>query len=239
LSQQPRPTFENQLLAALPQSEYEQLAPLLEPVSLKLSEILFRPDDSLRYVFLPTTAVISLMTDLEDGNGVEVGLVGKEGVAGISAVLGAEECKVATVQREGTALRMRAADLKEAFTRGGALQLSLLQYLHALMSQISQSVVCNVRHRIEERFARWLLMMHDRAGSDELNLTHEFIANMLGIRRAGVSEAAEHLKETGVIDYNRGIIHILDRQGLEGVACECYLTVKEEFDRLYAPPPLP
>ncbi|HEY9285439.1 MAG TPA: Crp/Fnr family transcriptional regulator [Pyrinomonadaceae bacterium] len=239
MSQQPRPTAENRLLAALPRDEYERLAPRLEPVRLELSETLFRPGESLGYVFFPTTAVISLLTDLEDGGGLEVGVVGREGVAGVSAVLGAEESKVATAQQAGAALRARADDLREEFTRGGALQPLLLRYVHALMSQISQSVVCNVRHRIEARLARWLLMMHDRACSDELRLTHEFVANMLGIRRAGVSEAAERLKDARIIDYTRGAIRILDRPGLEGLACECYQTVKVEFDRLYAPPPLP
>lgn len=225
----------NRLLASLPGDEYQRLVPHLEQVTVRLTEILFAPDDVLKYVYFPETCIISLLTDLSDGYGIEVGLVGNEGMAGISVVLGMERgSKVATVQGAGTLLRLKSSVLREETARGGALQMRLLRYAHALMSQISQSVVCNIRHPIEGRLARWLLMYHDRAERDEFKLTHEFIANMLGIRRAGVSQVANKLKSVGLIDYYRGSIKILDRKGLEDSTCECYPVVKAEYDKLYA-----
>lgn len=224
----------NRLLASLPGDEYQRLVPHLEQLPVRLSEILFAPDDVLKYVYFPETCIISLLTDLSDGYGIEVGLVGNEGMAGISVVLGTEKAsKVATVQGAGTLLRLKASVLREETVRGGTLQARLLRYAHALMSQISQSVACNIRHPIEGRLARWLLMYHDRAGRDEFKLTHEFIANMLGIRRAGVTQVANKLKSAGFIDYYRGSIKILDRKGLEDATCECYPVVKAEFDSLY------
>ena len=224
------PSSENRLLAALSVEEYEQLAPHLETVSLELSQILFSPDEQLQHVYFPITSVVSLLTDLEDGMGMEVGLIGREGVVGVSAFLGGTETKVATVQRQGESLRLRADKLREEFRRSGALQDALLRYTHALMSQISQSVVCNARHQVEGRMARWLLMFHDRVEADEFELTHEFMANMIGVRRASVSEVAERLQETGLIRYQRGQFVILDRKGLERFTCECYPAVKEKFD---------
>jgi CRP-like cAMP-binding protein len=227
-------TTQNRMLAALPEDEYQRLAPHLERVSLSLSDILFRPDEKLQYVYFPTTAIISLLTDLSDGYGLEVGLVGFEGMVGVSVILNADnEAKVATVQGDGEALRLKASLLKEEFARGGRLQSYLLRYAHALMSQISQSVVCNVRHKIDGRLARWLLMYQDRAHWEELHLTHEFMANMLGIRRAGVSMVAHRLQKSGLIQYKRGRFKILNREGLEALTCECYPVVKEEFDQLY------
>ena len=225
----------NRLLAALPVDETGRLAPHLEPVELQLSKILFRPNDTLQYVYFPTTAIISLLTDLSDGTGIEVGLVGNEGMVGVSAIFNVErESKVGTVQGAGGALRMKASVLKAEFDRGGKLQEYLLRYAHALMSQISQSVVCNVRHKIDGRLARWILMYQDRAEREELRLTHEFMANMLGIRRAGVSMVAHRLQQAGFIDYKRGNIKVLNRKGMEDMTCECYPVVKAEFDRLYS-----
>jgi CRP-like cAMP-binding protein len=223
------------MLAALPAEEYERLLPHLEPIALpRLGEILFRPDEILKYVYFPETCIISLLTDLSDGYGIEVGLVGNEGMAGVSIVLGSDkEPKVATVQGVGTALRLKSDVLREETKRGGMLQAHLLRYTHALLSQVSQSVVCNVRHEIEGRLARWVLMYQDRAGTDEFTLTHEFIANMLGIRRAGVSMVANQLKRAGLIDYNRGHFRVINRRGLEEMTCECYPVVKAEFDALY------
>jgi CRP-like cAMP-binding protein len=223
---------ENRLLAALLSDERGRLAPHLEDVSLALSQVLFRPDEELAYAYFPTTSIVSLLTDLEDGTGMEVGLVGREGVVGVSAFLGGGETKVATVQAEGRALRVRADALREEFGRGGALQQRLLRYTHALMTQISQSVVCNSRHTFEGRLARWLLMYHDRLGRDEFELTHEFMANMLGVRRASVSEIAHKLQEMKLISYRRGHFRILDRAGLERLTCECYHVVKAKFDDL-------
>ena len=222
----------NRLLAALPREEYARLAPRLEPVALELSRVLFRPEEEISHVYFPAKAIVSLLTDLEDGTGMEVGLVGWEGMVGVSAVLGGSETKVATVQGAGEALRLRVEALREEFGRGGVLQAQLLRYTHALMTQISQTVVCNVRHNLDGRLARWLLMYHDRRESDEFSLTHEFMANMLGVRRAGVTEVATRLKERGFIRYSRGHIAILDRAGLEQFACECYPAVKEKFEEL-------
>lgn len=223
------PLSENRLLAALPVEEYERLAPHMKTVPLSLSQILFRPDERIEHVYFPTRSIISLLTELEDGNGMEVGLVGREGMVGISAILGGDETKVATVQGQGEAVRMSVDKLREAFELGGLLQRALLRYTHALMTQISQSVVCNSRHHVEGRLARWLLMYHDRLDSDEFDMTHEFMARMLGVRRPGISEVANKLQQLGLIHYQRGHIVILNRKGLEEFVCECYPVVKEKF----------
>jgi CRP-like cAMP-binding protein len=229
MSGRPEPLSENRLLAALSVEEYELLAPHLEPLTLNLGDILFQPDERLQHVYFPLNSIISLLTELSDGNGIEVGLVGREGFVGISAILGGSETKVATVQAQGRALKMRAAKLLEEFRRGGTLQNVLLRYTHALMAQISQSVVCNARHPVEGRMARWLLMYQDRLERDEFELTHEFMAHMLGVRRASVSEIASKLQSLGFIQYQRRRIKIIDREGLESFTCECYPVVKEKF----------
>ncbi|HEV2803112.1 MAG TPA: Crp/Fnr family transcriptional regulator [Pyrinomonadaceae bacterium] len=221
---------ENRILAALSAEERERLAPHLEPVTLYLSEILFRPDDKLTHVYFPVNSIVSLLTDLSDGTGMEVGLVGREGIAGISVILGGNETKVGTVQAAGDAFRLEAGRLREEFARGRMLQSALLRYTHALMTQISQSVVCNARHPIEGRLARWLLMYRDRLDRDEFELTHEFMSNMLGVRRASVSGVAYALQERNLVRYQRGHIRIIDRPGLERFACECYPAVKEKFE---------
>lgn len=221
---------ENRILDALPAEEFERIAPHLEFVSLTLSQVLFRPEENINHVYFPTNSIVSLLTDLEDGSGMEVGLVGKEGVVGISAILGGSETKVATVQGEGGALRLAVGKLREEFNKGETLQTALLRYTHALMTQISQSVVCNTRHPIAGRLARWLLMYGDRMESNEFELTHEFMSHMLGVRRSGISEVAGQLQEMNLIRYRHGHITILDRPGLENFACECYPTVKEKFE---------
>lgn len=220
----------NRLLGALSVEEYERLSPHLREVSFDLGQVLFRPDERIRHAYFPKTCIVSLLTELKDGTGMEVGLVGREGVVGISAILGGEETKVATVQGRGTALKIDAALLQEEFRRGKLLHRALLRYTHALMTQISQSVVCNSRHNVEGRLARWLLMYQDRTDADEFELTHEFMANMLGVRRPGVSEIANRLQDRGLIRYQRGRITILDREGLEALVCECYPVVKERFE---------
>ncbi|HEX8474097.1 MAG TPA: Crp/Fnr family transcriptional regulator [Pyrinomonadaceae bacterium] len=220
----------NRIIAALSNEEQQRLTPHLESISLKQSEVLFRPDEQLQYVYFPVNSVVSLLTDLEDGTGMEVGLVGREGVVGVSTFLGGSETKVATVQGEGAALRLRTGVLQEEFRKGGALQRVLLRYTHALMAQISQSVVCNIRHKAEGRMGRWLLMYHDRIEKDEFELTHEFMSHMIGVRRATVSEIAQTLQEMNFIRYQRGRITILDRKGLEEFVCECYPAVREKFD---------
>jgi CRP-like cAMP-binding protein len=224
----------NSLLAALPGEEYELLKPHLKPVELSLGEILFEPPDPIRSLYFPTSAIISFLTELPDGDSVEVGLVGYEGMAGVDVILSVNTAsKVATVQHAGHALKISAPVLKEAFDRGGRLQQYLLQYTHALMSQISASVLCNAHHKIDGRLARWILMYHGRVDSDEFLMTHEFMANMLGIRRAGVSEIAKKLRHEGLIDYFRGHFRILNRKGLEERACGCFAVIEEEFDSLY------
>jgi CRP-like cAMP-binding protein len=224
----------NRLLAALPDEEYERLEPHLKPVTLSLGDILYEPPDPIRNVYFPTSSIISFLAELPSGDSVEVGLVGNEALAGVDVILGIDKAsKVATVQGAGEALKIAAPALKEAFHRGGKLAQYLLQYTHAFMSQISVSVLCNVRHKIDGRLARWLLMYCDRLGTDEFYLTHEFMANMLGVRRAGVSVIAKQLQVEGLVDYNRGQFRILSREGLEAKTCECYPVVKEEFDMLY------
>lgn len=227
--------MQNRLLAALPAEEYARLEPDLRPVSLPLGQILFEPPGHIEDVYFPTTCIISFLTELPSGDSVEVGLAGKEGLAGIEVILGTEKAsKVATVQAAGDALRIKSGLLTEAFQRGGKMQQYLLRYTHTLMMQISMSVLCNVRHKVDGRLARWILMYHDRIGSDEFYLTHEFVANMLGIRRASISGVAKQLQDEGLIEYRHGRFHILDRKGLEKKTCECYQVVSEECERLYA-----
>ena len=224
----------NRLLVALPRAEYDQLAPHLEPVKLDLGSILYEPPDLMPYVYFPTNSIISFLMELPDGSGAETGLVGFEGLAGVEVILGVERAtKVATVQAAGDAVRVRPDKLRAAFQQGSVMQKHLLRFTHAMVVQISVSVLCVIRHNIDRRLARWLLMYHDRLGRDEFFLTHEFMANMLGIRRAGVSEVAKQLQEAGMVDYDRGHFRILNRAGLEEQTCECYRTVKEEFDGLY------
>jgi CRP-like cAMP-binding protein len=227
----------NRLLDALPAAEYARLAQKLEPVEPQLGDVLFRPGEPTPYVYFLVESIVSLMTDLEEGGGIEVGLVGREGMVGISVVFGVErESKLATVQRTGTALRMSSEDLREEMSGGGELSRLLLQYAHALMSQISQSVVCNVRHTVEGRLVRWLLMFQDRAEADEFELTHEFMANMLGAARSSVGEVARKLQEMGLVSYERGRFRVVNRPAMEQMACECYEVVRDEFAGLYKDP---
>ena len=222
----------NRLLDLLPPDDYDRLIPHCYEVALPLSKVLFEPEDEIDFVYLPTTCIISLLTQLEDGSGLEVGLVGKEGFAGVSVVLGGTETKVATVQAVGAALKIRAETFRNEFHRAGAFQTAVLRYLHALMTQISQSAVCTVRHSVPSRLARWLLMYHDRIGRNQFELTQEFMAAMLGVRRPGISEAAADLQRREVIAYRRGHVQILDRKQLEDSACECYQAVKIKYDGL-------
>jgi CRP-like cAMP-binding protein len=185
------------------------------------------------YVYFPTTSIVSLVYTMEDGATVEMGLAGSDGVVGIALFLGGDTTpNRAVVQIAGGALRMPAQVLQEEFKRGSSLQLLLLRYTRALITQISQTAVCNRLHSVEQRLCRWLLLTHDRVKVNELQLTQEFIANMLGVRREGVTHAACHLQAAGLIQYARGRITILDRKGLEATVCECYRVVKQEFGRL-------
>jgi len=224
----------NRLLDALPAAEYARLARKLEPVELQLGQVLFHAGERTEHVYFPVESIVSLMADLEEGGGIEVGLVGREGMVGISVAFGVgRESKLATVQHTGTALRMRSDDLREELAGDGQLSRLLLQYAHALMSQISQSVVCNVRHTLDRRLVRWLLMFQNRADADEFELTHEFMANMLGAARSSIGEVARKLQEMGMVNYARGRFRIVNRMAMEQMACECYEVVRDEFDSLY------
>jgi CRP-like cAMP-binding protein len=228
-----QPPTLNRILNALSRPEYEQLAPYLEPVTLWKGEVLCHPDQPLTHVYFPNRGTVSLVSVFEGGGQVEVGMVGNEGMFGVCAFLGEVTTPLlAQVQLAGEGLRMRADVLKREFRKGGQLQDLLLRYTQAFITQISQTAACNGAHRVEGRLARWLLMCQDRAHSADLELTHEFIATMLGIRRAGVTEAAGALRQAGLIGYERGRVSVIDRAGLEAASCECYQMVRKEFDRL-------
>ena len=223
----------NQLLARLPTEEMERLRPHLGRVSFKLGEVIYESGGRQSYIYFPTTAIISLLYLMENGSSAEMGVAGKEGLVGVALFMGGETVpNRAVVQSAGAAFRMKTKVLQGEFARGGAFQRRLLRYTQALMTQMSQTAVCNRLHTIEQQLCRWLLLSHDRLDSDELIMTQELIANMLGVRREGVTHAAGRLQEHGLISYVRGRITILDRRGLEAAVCECYKVVKDEYDRL-------
>src|SRR6266850_6064794 len=217
----------NRLLAALPPDAYERLRPHLEPISFSLGEVVYESGALMRYVYFPTTSHISLLYTMIDGSTAEMGLVGNEGVVGIALFMGGETTpNRAMVQGSGEAFRMKSRPMLDEFKRGGEFQHLLLRYTQALITQISQTAVCNRLHSVEQRLCRWLLMTHDLAQTDELQMTHEFISNMLGVRREGVTVAAHRLQEMEMISYVRGQIQILDRKQLLSHVCECYQVVK-------------
>jgi CRP-like cAMP-binding protein len=223
----------NRLISALPGDVYVRLSPKLERVSFALGDVVYEPGGRMDHIYFPTSAVVSLIYTMEDGDTAEMGLVGNEGVVGIALLMGGDTTpNQAVAQVAGGALRMKAQAMLAEFRRGGAFQLALLRYTQALITQISQTAVCNRLHPVEKRVCRWLLMTRNRLPSDEILMTQEFIAYMLGVRREGVTTAAHHLQEVGLIRYARGHISILDRKGLEAASCECYRVVKGEFDRL-------
>jgi signal transduction histidine kinase len=225
----------NHLLAAIPAEEFGRLRRHLERVNLTCREILYAADEPVRHVYFPDDGVITLISMMESGASVEVGVVGREGVVGLSSFLGSDTTPYqAVVLVAGSAERVRADVFREEVGRGGALLAVLHRYTQALLTQAAQTSACNRLHHVDERVARCLLTIHDRVGGDGFRLTHELMANMLGVRRAGVTEAAVRLREAGLIGYARGSIRILDRAGLESAACECYGVIKEEFDRLPA-----
>lgn len=224
---------ENQLLSALPYADRQRILPALERVELALGEVVYESSARLDHLYFPTGAVVSMLYTMEDGATAEMGRCGSDGVVGVSLFLGGDTTpNRALVQIAGGALRMRARTLQAEFARGGALQQLLLCYTQALLTQISQTAVCNRLHSVEKRLCRLLLLSHDRVGSDELFMTQELIANMLGGRRESVTVAAAHLQDAGLIRYSRGHIHILDRARLERAACECYRVVRDETERL-------
>jgi CRP-like cAMP-binding protein len=223
----------NGLLAKLPLAEYERILPHLEPVGFKLGKVIHESGEQMNHIYFPTTSIISLLYVTENGGSAEIGIIGNEGLVGIELFLGgATAPNRAVVQSAGIAFRMKAQVLQLEFARGGTFQRLLLRYTQALVTQISQTAVCNRLHSIEQQLCRWLLLSHDRLESDELIMTHELIANMLGVRREGVTLAARHLQTNVLISYARGHIKILDRVRLEGEVCECYKVVKDEYERL-------
>lgn len=229
----PPPAISNRVLNALTPDEYERLRPLLEPVGLRLGEVLYHPNQPITHVFFPNRGTVSVVSVFEDGGSVEVGMVGNEGMFGVSVFLGSISTPLqAVVQLPGEGLRMRADVLVREFAKGGQLQDLLLRYTQAFITQVSLTAACNRAHPLDGRLAKWLLMCQDRAHSVDLQTTHEFIATMLGTRRAGVTEAACKLRESGLIDYRRGRVTVLNRAGLEATSCECYPIVKREFERL-------
>lgn len=228
----PQPSH-NHLLAALPADDLKRLAPHLEQVALTLGEVLYEPGDTLRHVYFPTDAIVSLLHVTENGSSAEIAVVGNEGLIGIALFMGGESTSSrAVVQSAGVAFRLPGQKLKKEFNRHGDLLLLMLRYTQALITQMSQTALCNRHHSIDQQLCRWLLLSLDRLHGNHLNMTQELIANMLGVRREGVTEAAGKLQRQGVIEYSRGQITVLDRPRLERLSCECYSVVKTETDRL-------
>ena len=224
---------QNHLLAVLPETESERLFPYLEPVQLPLGHALYESGDRLSHVYFPIDAIVSLLYVLEDGGSAEIAVVGNEGVVGIAIFMGGESTTSrAVVQSAGKGLRMRAQVIKDEFGRSGPVLHLMLRYIQALITQMAQTAVCNRHHSLDQQLCRWLLLSLDRLNGDELVMTQELIANMLGVRREGVTEGALKLQRAGLIRYARGHITVLDRQGLEQRTCECYAVVRDEYNRL-------
>ena len=234
----PHSPLQNCLLAALPTDVFQRLAPDLELVPLKLGQALYESGSRLSHVYFPTTSIVSLLYVLADGASAEIAVVGNEGILGISLFMGGETTPSrAVVQGAGFAYRMRSRLLKEEFDRGGPMLRLLLRYTQALITLMTQTAVCNRHHTLEQQLCRWLLLSLDRLPTMSIRMTQELIANMLGVRREGVTEAAGKLQRAGLISYTRGRIEVLDRARVEETVCECYSVVKVEFDRLLAPLP--
>jgi CRP-like cAMP-binding protein len=226
------PTF-NLLLAALPAAERARWASQLEPVNMPLGHVLYESGTRLSHVYFPTTSIVSLLYVMENGASAEIAVVGQEGIVGISLFMGGESTPSrAVVQSAGQGLRLKANLMMQEFNRGGPVMHLLLRYTQALITQMAQTAVCNRHHSLDQQLCRWLLLSLDRLQSNQLVMTQELIANMLGVRREGVTEAAGQLHKAGLIRYQRGHITILDRAGLERRTCECYAVVKKEYDRL-------
>ena len=225
------------LLGALPAHEYERLFPHLEWVSMPLGEVLYESGGELRYAYFPIDCIVSKLYVTENGASAEIAVVGNEGMIGVALFMGGGTMpNRAVVQSAGYAYRLRATMLKQEISQNGSLLRLLLRYTQALITQMAQTAVCNRHHSVDQQLCRWLLLSLDRLPSNELIMTQELIANMLGVRREGVTEAAKKLHQAGLIDYRRGHITVLDRPGLEARVCECYHVVKTEFDRLLPSP---
>ena len=224
---------QNQLLAALPDAERERLLPHLDAVDMPLGKVLYESGDRLAHVYFPATSIVSLLYVMENGSSAEIAVVGREGIVGISLFMGGNSTPSrAVVQSAGQGFRLKANMMMQEFDRAGPVLHLLLRYTQALITQMAQTAVCNRHHSLDQQLCRWLLLSLDRLQSNELVMTQELIANMLGVRREGVTEAAGELHRAGLIDYQRGHINVLDRPGLERRTCECYAVVKTEYDRL-------
>jgi len=227
---------QNRLLAALDDADRERFAEHLVPVDMPLGEVLYESGSDVTRVYFPTTSIVSLLYVMEDGASAEIAVIGNEGIVGISVFMGGHSTPSrAVVQSAGQGLRLNAGLLMQEFNRAGPALRLLLRYTQALITQMTQTAVCNRHHSLDQQLCRWLLLSLDRVQSDELVMTQDLIANMLGVRREGVTEAAGHLQQAGLIRYRRGHIKVLDRPGLERRTCECYAVVKEEYDRLLPP----
>lgn len=235
-SSPPHDPKQNHLLAALPEADYARLLPDLDFVSMPLEWALSESGSHMKYVYFPTTSIISLLYVMEDGSSGEIAVTGNEGLVGISLFMGGESATSrAVVQSAGYGYRLKASTMKREFALGGALQHLSLRFTQALIAQMSQTAVCNRHHTLDQQLCRWLLLSLDRLPGNELVMTQELIANMLGVRREGVTEAAGNLQRDGIINYRRGHIAVLDRLKLEKRVCECYSVVKKEYDRILAP----
>ena len=229
----PSRPHDNRVLAALPPAEVARLLPRLEPVTWALRDVLYVPDRAPAFLYFPTTAMVSLIHTLADGVTAEMGVVGREGVVGVALFMGGgSTSSEALVQVAGQGFRLPAGHVVEAFHRGGVFLQVLLRYAQALLTQVGQTVVCNMRHTITQRLCRWLLLTLDRVPGDEVRMTHEFLAQMLAVRRPSVTAVAQRMQTAGIIRCGRGYITIVDRLGVEARVCECYGTVEKEFTRL-------
>lgn len=223
----------NHLLGALSAEDFAGIKSKLEPVSCKLGEVLYESGDRIEYVYFPTTAIVSMLYIMKNGATAEIGIVGNDGLIGNTLFMGGDTTTSrAIIQSAGGVVRMKAKDMKEEFAKAGIFQQLLLRYTQALMTQISQTAVCNRLHPVEQQLCRWLLLSHDRLDSDKLVMTHDLISNMLGVRREGITLAAQKLAKQKLIKNVRGTIIVVNRQGLEEAVCECYQVVNDEYNRL-------
>jgi CRP-like cAMP-binding protein len=223
----------NQLLAALPEAELQRWQPHLEYVEMRLGEVLYESGDTLAHAYFPTTAIVSLLYVSQNGASAEIAVVGHEGILGVSLFMGGGSTPSrAVVQSAGHGFRLKAQLMKDEFDRAGPVLHLLLRYTQALITQMSQTAVCNRHHSLDQQLCRWLLLSLDRLRSNQLDMTQELIGNMLGVRRQGITVSAQTLQQAGLIRYSRGHITVLDRRGLEKHCCECYAVVKKEYDRL-------
>ena len=221
----------NRLLAALPRNEYRRLLPDLEPFPLVFGDVIYEPGDLIRHVYFPASGIISLLAVVEDRATLEVGIVGREGMVGLPVFMGVKTSRNrAVVRGAGAAMRMKATVYRKECNNGGSLPRLLRRYTHSLLTQVTQGAACNRFHPIDARLARWVLMTRDRMGADEIQLTQEFLSNLLGVRREGVNKTAGTLQKQRLISYRRGTLTTLNRAGLEAVACQCYGIIKEEYD---------